>query len=190
MLTAPIRVLLPAPLMKFGTELGHSKADTGGPLAHGENLTPEERRKRIVANTLGSVAFCYGCDIDMEKVIFNTWGAQIGQNVFTRVAPNKYSGWPPDWYGTLIIRDYDTPNRKIVLITGYAPHYVIKGWLDPVRGREIGEEKPEEGRKPAYFILGTPANIYTDMTDVLDECPKKKLKPKPRLGQLDLFPPP
>lgn len=52
----------------------------------------------------------------------------------------------------LIIRDNDKPTDRFVLVTGTAPHFEIRGWIDCADARRPEWRRNHGGFAPAYFV--------------------------------------
>ncbi len=65
----------------------------------------------------------------------------------------------------LLVRDDDEDEGIYILVTGYAPNYVVRGWQYGKECKQDQYKKGHGGRKPAYFY---PQNKLRDMGDLSD----------------------
>ena len=146
---APIHVVLLkdeiAEALSDGYDQTNESIARGRRQAHGYKGDPWIISER---GALGQRAFCKGLGLPWKSTLGTFKGADWGSVIQIRTATCK-AEFPPDNFGTLIIRPADPPHpaddlsHRYVLVTGRCPNFTIKGWIE---GRDTQRPEWERGQ--------------------------------------------
>ena len=79
-------------------------------------------------------------------------GADIGDKV--QIRSTRHPG------GSLIVREDDNPDHYYVLLTGAAPTFVVRGYIQGAFAKHKEYQSAPNGRPPAYFVPQSALNAF------------------------------